>query len=87
LEQRRKIDELVNNVGRLSSAKERQRQKLTSLKRNLSASEFTSDEKSSRLQAQLEAVTADLKNTKITLDEVSRREKQVIKLLFVSILR
>ena len=84
LEQRRKIDELVNNVGRLSSAKERQRLKLTSLKRNLSASEFSADEKSSRLHANLEAVTTDLRNTKIALEEVSRREKQVSIVFYVA---
>ena len=77
MEQRRKIDELVNNVGKLSTAKERQRQKLTTLKRNLSASEFSADEHNARLQAQLEALTSDLRNTRIALDDVSRKEKQV----------
>ena len=66
----------MNSLGKVSSAKDRQRLKLSSLKRSLSANELTSDERITRLQSQLQAVTDDLKSTKGTLDEVSRREKQ-----------
>ena len=77
MEQRKKIDELVNSVGRLSSSKERQRQRLTSLKRNLSASELNADDRKARLEAQLETLGKEFKTNKVALDEVLRREKQV----------
>ncbi|CAK8692866.1 unnamed protein product [Clavelina lepadiformis] len=78
LEQRRKIDELVNNVGKLSTTKERQRHKLSTLKRDLSLTETSAGQNSTRLRSQLDAVTDDLKSTKTLLDEVTRREKQLV---------
>ena len=77
LEQRRKIDELVDNVGKLSTTKERQRMKLSNLKRDLSSTEMNADENNARLKSQLDAITNDLRSTKVVLDEVQRREKQV----------
>nr|XP_009861725.1 coiled-coil domain-containing protein 170 [Ciona intestinalis] len=78
LEQRRRIDELVTSVGKLSTTKDRQRQKLSSLKQNLKMTGEDANLNHERLRTQLDAVTNDNKSTKTALDEVTRREKQLV---------
>lgn len=70
---------------KLSNKKEIQRQKLGELKHALHATEEEAESKKSMLSTQLDAVTDDLKSTKLALDEISSREKQVRFRLFVAI--
>ena len=77
LEQKAKIEELIGSVDKLSTKKEIQRQKLGDLKHALHATEEEAESKKAMLSTQLDAVTDDLKSTKLALDEISSREKQV----------
>lgn len=80
MDQRRKIDDLSTFVEKLSTTKDRQRQKLSCLKKELKMTEEDAGEHSSSLKLQLDSLTSDLKSNKMLLDEVNRREKQVPKL-------
>ena len=53
--------------------------KLSNLKRDLSSTEINADENNTRLRSQLDAVTNDLRSTKVAMEEIQRREKQVKK--------
>uniref|UniRef100_H2ZF69 Coiled-coil domain-containing protein 170 n=1 Tax=Ciona savignyi TaxID=51511 RepID=H2ZF69_CIOSA len=72
------IDELVTSVGKLSTTKDRQRHKLSSLKQSLKVNGEDADLNHQRLRTQLDAVTNDVKSTKTALEEVTRREKQLV---------
>lgn len=78
LEQKAKIEDLIGSVEKLSNKKEIQRQKLGELKHALHATEEEAESKKSMLSTQLDAVTDDLKSTKLALDEISSREKQLL---------
>ena len=78
LEQKAKIEDLIGSVEKLSTKKEIQRQKLGELKHVLHATEEQAESKKTMLSTQLDAVTDDLKSTKLALDEISSREKQVV---------
>nr|CAB3228257.1 coiled-coil domain-containing protein 170 [Phallusia mammillata] len=78
LDQRKKIDDLSTYVDKLSTTKDRQRQKLSCLKKELKMTENDAGEHSSTLKMQLNALTNDLKSNKSLLDEVNRREKQLV---------
>lgn len=77
LEQRKKIDDLMQTCAKLSSIKEKQKFKLSTLKDDLQINASTTMEHKDRLNSQLNAVTDDLQSTKIALQEISAREKQV----------
>ena len=77
LEQKKKIDELMETVNKLSEKKEAQRQKIGDIKYKLKHTEDDAEQTSSHFKIQLNALTDDLKSTKKALDEVSIREKQV----------
>jgi len=78
LEQKNKIDELMDTVGKLAEKKEHQRQRIGDFKYKLKVTADDADKTSGQYKLQLDAVTGDLKSTKTALDEVSVREKQLL---------
>uniref|UniRef100_UPI00398F01E3 coiled-coil domain-containing protein 170 n=1 Tax=Pristiophorus japonicus TaxID=55135 RepID=UPI00398F01E3 len=78
LEQNKTIEELNKSVKKLEKLKEEVQEKLNSTKSDLDFTEFEANEEQNRARNILEAVSSELKTLKQTLEEVAKREKQLV---------
>ncbi|XP_067845469.1 coiled-coil domain-containing protein 170 [Heptranchias perlo] len=78
LEQNKTIEELNKSVKKLWKLKEEAKEKLNSTKSELDFTEFEAKEEKDRAQNILEAVSSELKTLKQTLEEVAKRERQLV---------
>ncbi|XP_069063453.1 coiled-coil domain-containing protein 170-like [Pleurodeles waltl] len=77
-EQNKIIDELNSSLEKLERIKEKAAKKVVSLKTELDYSELETRGEKARAQHMLEAVTNELHTAKRALEEVARREKQLV---------
>ncbi|XP_043552438.1 coiled-coil domain-containing protein 170 [Chiloscyllium plagiosum] len=78
LEQSKTIDELNKSVRKLETLKETAIEKLNATKSDLDFTELEAKEEKERAQNILEAVGSELKTLKQALQEVARRERQLL---------
>ncbi|XP_072361277.1 coiled-coil domain-containing protein 170 [Scyliorhinus torazame] len=78
LEQSKMIEELNKSMKRLERLKETAIEKLNSTKSDLDFTEFEAKEEKGRARNILEAVGSELKTLKQTLEEVGKRERQLL---------
>ena len=79
LEQEKAIGDLENKVGHLERIRENQASKISGLKENL---ETTVDEitvKKESINNTIQALSSELRTTKVALEELTKRERQVCK--------
>jgi len=78
IEQKAKIDDLLQTVAKLAEKKELTRQKLGDAKTLLKETCEEADKSGEQYKLQMGAVTEDLRSTRQALDEVGVREKQLL---------
>ncbi|OCT79929.1 coiled-coil domain-containing protein 170 [Xenopus laevis] len=78
MEQHKTIDELNKSVNQLEKAKGKTQKMLVSVKSELEFTEREAQEEKERAGNLLEVVTSELKTLKKTLEEVVKREKQLV---------
>ncbi|XP_051868240.1 coiled-coil domain-containing protein 170 [Pristis pectinata] len=78
LEQNKTIEELNKSVKKLEKLKQEATAKLNSTKSELDFTEFEAKEEKDRARNILEAVSSELKTLKQTLEEVAKRERQLV---------
>uniref|UniRef100_A0A8D0GFI7 Coiled-coil domain containing 170 n=1 Tax=Sphenodon punctatus TaxID=8508 RepID=A0A8D0GFI7_SPHPU len=77
LEQNRTIEDLNKSRSKLEEMKEKAEKQLISIKSKLHLMERDAKEDKEKAKSMLEAVTSELKTLKITLEEVTKRERQL----------
>ncbi|XP_063297407.1 coiled-coil domain-containing protein 170 [Pelobates fuscus] len=78
LEQHKAIEELNKSLEQIERTKDKTQKKLISVKSELDFTEREAKEEKERTTNMLEVVTSELKTLKKTLEEVSKREKQLV---------
>ncbi|KAG8444163.1 hypothetical protein GDO86_009371 [Hymenochirus boettgeri] len=78
LEQHKTIDELNKTLDQLERVKDKTQKKLVSIKSELDFTEREAREEKERTENLQKAVTSELKTLKKTLEEVVKREKQLV---------
>ncbi|XP_078000196.1 coiled-coil domain-containing protein 170-like isoform X2 [Glandiceps talaboti] len=78
LQQREKIEILVNEIDKLEKTREKQARKLTGIKQELVFTEHETTEERSRISLTLGQLENELRATKALLEETARRERQLV---------
>ena len=86
LEAENAIDQLESKVGQLERVRQKQAKKIATLKEDFTVKDSEISMKKQSINNTIQALSSELKTTKAALDEITKRERQVKKLLIVEYL-